>query len=1135
MKLKEKGRVQSRSNRSNATPQHPPAACTIISRNYLSHARILASSYLRHHRGARFYVLSIDALPDGWDPGKGVRVIGPEELDLPFFSELCFKYDVTELCTAVKPALLSVLLTRYHEEAVVYLDPDILVMRRLDELLACLPTSEIVLTPHLLKPIPPDGLKPAEQDILVAGAYNLGFIAVRKCDIAQQFLDWWQIRLKDGCFVDVSQGLMTDQKWIDLVPAMFGATILKDETYNVAYWNIHSRTLTREGEKYLVNGRPLAFFHFSGFDPARPDIYSKHQNRTSIVRGTALSDLLDLYRELHFQNGFETTRKWRYGYGSFDNGLRISLPMRRAYCRLSEEDRAIHDDPFSTDGATSFLHWAINPASSDDQYSPFLRALYDLRPDVAAAYPDIRGKDRDEFLEWASTSGPQEFGYDPAAMRVYDNGRPFSVEIASVQAGDETGLEGTSAPLGPKCSIIIPVFNNAALTRACLDRVLATMPADIAWEIVVIDDASTDATADLLGNYGDRIRIVSHAVNKGFSISCNDGAAIASGQYLVFLNNDTVPQQGWLEALVQYADRHPESAVVGSKLLFPNDTIQHCGIVICADGEPRHLYSGFPANHPLANKPRRLKAVTGACMLIRQADFRAAGGFDRAYTNGYEDVDLCLRLGEAGRETHCCPESTLYHLEAVTRSLANDSQVQNRKLFNLRWKDRVPPDELDHYLADGLLKLDYPGLYPIQFSISPLLATINRERDRQYDKLIEERSRQVFGLLKDNIRLNVRIQESELRAQAGNGNGRAHKHFPNPVEDARTIHKGQIHWPSNRSTGRVISVILPVKNGEAKLRMLLPAIASQQTRDCVEIVAVDSGSTDGSVDLLIEANATVLTIDPRTFNHGLTRNLATKHASGSIFVFLNQSTLPADKHWLANLISAFDNDPTLAAVCGRILPRPDADLLTAREINANVNASKERIVTEILDRNLYQSLTPHIRRTFVNFHTLSAAIRADIFRRIPFREANFAEDLIWGKEALESGLRIQFEPSSVAFHSHNYSLLDIFRRNFDDGLACHRIIGITMKDHEIAPHMGEIQNIWRSLEKDASLQGESLERYRLEAAVRRAAQVFGQWLGLNFQSVNGNLEALLSITEQIKAGAKTEISEERGARAGSAR
>src|SRR5215467_2941980 len=198
------------------------AACTIISRNYLSHARILAASYLEHHPGARFYVLSVDELPEEWNAGKDVRIIDPSELDLPFFSELCFKYDVTELCTAVKPALIRLLLQRYREEQIVYLDPDILITRRFDELIDCLPASDIVLTPHLLSPIPQDDFKPTEQDIMIAGAYNLGFIAIRQSENTDEFLKWWQARLRDGCFVDVAQGLMTDQKWIDLVPGLFG-------------------------------------------------------------------------------------------------------------------------------------------------------------------------------------------------------------------------------------------------------------------------------------------------------------------------------------------------------------------------------------------------------------------------------------------------------------------------------------------------------------------------------------------------------------------------------------------------------------------------------------------------------------------------------------------------------------------------------------------------------------------------------------------------------------------------------------------------------------------------------------------------------------------------------------------------
>jgi len=109
------------------------AACTIISRNYLSHARILAQSFAQHEPDGRFYVLVVDRLPNGVSAGGNMHVLDPDELALPYFYEMCFKYDVTELCTALKPCLLALLLNRYADE-VAYFDPDILIMRPLVEL-----------------------------------------------------------------------------------------------------------------------------------------------------------------------------------------------------------------------------------------------------------------------------------------------------------------------------------------------------------------------------------------------------------------------------------------------------------------------------------------------------------------------------------------------------------------------------------------------------------------------------------------------------------------------------------------------------------------------------------------------------------------------------------------------------------------------------------------------------------------------------------------------------------------------------------------------------------------------------------------------------------------------------------------
>jgi rhamnosyltransferase len=209
-----------------------------------------------------------------------------------------------------------------------------------------------------------------------------------------------------------------------------------------------------------------------------------------------------------------------------------------------------------------------------------------------------------------------------------------------------------------------------------------------------------------------------------------------------------------------------------------------------------------------------------------------------------------------------------------------------------------------------------------------------------------------------------------------------------------------------------------------------------------------------------------------------------------------------------------------------MLPRPDADLLNARDSERNVTASTKRVVQQITDWDQYRALSPEALRLFVNFHSLSAAIRSDVFKQIPFRKADFAEDLMWGKDALEAGYRIQFEPSSVALHSHNYSVIDVFRRNFDDGAACQRIVGRRLQECDVAPGiMHEIRSDWRYLESEADFSGDELEQWRIVSAMRRTAQIIGHWIGVNLAPSAGSLPSLLSITEQIKAGARTEVEE----------
>src|SRR5215207_5518850 len=323
----------------------------------------------------------------------------------------------------------------------------------------------------------------------------------------------------------------------------------------------------------------------------------------------------------------------------------------------------------------------------------------------------------------------------------------------------------TGAQSRPTASIVIPVHNKATITRQCLDSLLAESDDEISRQLVVVDDGSTDLTPSLLATYRDRILVIRHEIAHGFAGACNAGVAAADGEFVILLNNDTIPTSGWLSALVDYAHQHPNAAVVGAKLLFPNDTIQHAGVAIGLDALPHHIYAGFPADHPATFVSRRFQIVTAACTLFRRGPWQELGGLDTAYRNGWEDVDYCLRAGEAGHEIHFCAESVAYHLESATRSLVSDVERANQQLFIHRWRHKVAPDDYRYYWQDGLLSVQYPARYPIQLSVSPLLAGVTvGENDRLADKLLFERSRQVMILLRNNIVLNVRVHEAEARA-----------------------------------------------------------------------------------------------------------------------------------------------------------------------------------------------------------------------------------------------------------------------------------------------------------------------------------------------------------------------------------
>lgn len=347
--------------------------CTIISKNYLAYARVLTNSLLKHHPNAKMYVLLTDKLDGCFDPQKEMfKYVAIAELGIPNLESFCFKYNIVELNTAVKPYFLRYLFLKTGAKKIIFLDPDILITNPLNELSEILDKNSIILTPHITQPIN-DSWEPTEKTFLLSGTYNLGFIGLRKSETSKKFLDWWAERLYDSCLNRTEEGLFVDQKPIDLVPGFFEDTyILREPNYNVAYWNLQEREISLKNGTYLVNGKPLIFYHFSGFIPEYPRQISKFQNRFALKDFTCLPKLIYEYKTLLYEHGYKTSKRWPYAFGHFDNGTKITEEMRRIY--YSNHHKKKFGNPFDTQDENSFFHWFRKPEKVPLKV-PFLKKI----------------------------------------------------------------------------------------------------------------------------------------------------------------------------------------------------------------------------------------------------------------------------------------------------------------------------------------------------------------------------------------------------------------------------------------------------------------------------------------------------------------------------------------------------------------------------------------------------------------------------------------------------------------------------------------------------------------------------------------------------------------------------------------
>lgn len=244
-----------------------------------------------------------------------------------------------------------------------------------------------------------------------------------------------------------------------------------------------------------------------------------------------------------------------------------------------------------------------------------------------------------------------------------------------------------------KVTIVIPVYNQIDFTLACLASIQQHSD-DIPYEIVVVDDSSTDATNKTIRSIPG-VRYLRNDTNAGFIAACNQGAGAARGQYLLFLNNDTIVTSGWLKHLLQTFELEPQAGLVGSKLVYPDGRLQEAGGIIWRDGTGWNRGKFQDPKQPEYNYLREVDYCSAASIMIPKALFHDLGAFDPKYAPAYyEDTDLAFKVAQSGRKVLYQPLSVVYHYEGITGGTdlsagTKKHQEINRATFQAIWADRL--------------------------------------------------------------------------------------------------------------------------------------------------------------------------------------------------------------------------------------------------------------------------------------------------------------------------------------------------------------------------------------------------------------------------------------------------------------
>ncbi|MBX3006738.1 MAG: glycosyltransferase [Melioribacteraceae bacterium] len=459
-------------------------------------------------------------------------------------------------------------------------------------------------------------------------------------------------------------------------------------------------------------------------------------------------------------------------------------------------------------------------------------------------------------------------------------------------------------------SIIIPVYNKVEYTQKCLETIYSIKNGIDDFEVLVVNNASSDETAKFLelacSEYHD-LKVVNNSINKRFAGACNTGALNAEAEFLVFLNNDTVPEENWLLYGINRLKIDHTVGIVGSKLLYPDRTIQHCGVEYLLNVHheypiwPVHRFLGLKEDDPLVNQGGFVESVTGACLFIPNRLFKEIEGFDEGYSMYFEDLDLCFKSMKAEKKIFYEPNSVVIHFEGKStpdEALRYKLSTNAAKRFYEKWQLEITSLTEFKKQQDVSVEYDYPLSYAQTFETNKRTINFLVESSRYNE------ANDLLNELKKFIPSDPVILDYEERFKILNSSKEERSLSSiNDIYDSKLKHTQ-------------VSILTLTYNALEYTKEFISSLLQHSTLD-YELIVIDNNSSDETVNYLksIEKNYENIRVILNKENIGFPAaiNQGLLECNGKYIIIVNNDIV-VTKRWLESLIEVAESDPKIGLV-----------------------------------------------------------------------------------------------------------------------------------------------------------------------------------------------------------------------------